>query len=162
MDEISYKSKCLEMVMRLVSSYLEEHYSTNHTENIKKIVNNDAFDRIREGASESQIDKMNTFVGQLMSSISKDKYDKHVYDALSVIAVEVRSLLSVLLTEEEAKDFYEFGTSATGQKVLRNLDLFRNAVQVGRNIILTEIIAEWSDPETTTLIDDYIKRLGAE
>jgi len=94
-----------------------------------------------------------------MQKIATDKYEIHKEKVTALITLEVKSLVEDFLSEEEAKEFYEFGTSKTGRKVFRNGDLFRSAVQKGRNILVAEIISEWSKPYVADAISEYIEKI---
>lgn len=157
MSETPYKDKCVVMIRELIEQSLEDHYCRGHADRCKNVLAMDAFANLRD---HPHAPKINAFVGNVMQEISKEKYAKHKDIVLALILEEVKGLVFDFLSEEEAKDLHTFGTSPTGRKVFRNLDLLRSAIQKGRNVLIAEIITAWSTPEVAEKINDYIESIS--
>lgn len=160
MADPTSKEKCRLMILKLVETSLEDHYSGDgHKERCKNVLALDAFAHLRDRPNAAAI---NEFVGALMQRLAKECWEAKKTEVYSLIETEMGTLVEELLTEEEAQELLAFGTSQTGQKVFRNLDLMRNVIAKGRNIMTGEIVMSWSDPAVSMEIDRFINNLGEE
>lgn len=157
MSEATSKEKCRMMVVKLVEMQLDDHYSGDgHKERCRGVLAADAFAHLK---NRPHSEKINDFVAVLMQKIARDKWEARKEEVLSIIDTHVGNLIEEVLDDEEANEFYRFGVSPTGQKVFRNLDLMKNAISKGRNIMAAEIIRAWDDPFVAEQIDQYIESL---
>jgi hypothetical protein len=152
------KAKCLEMIVKLVETSLNDHYSGDgHRERCKNVLALDAFAHLKD---QPNGEKINDFVALVMQRIAKEQWSLNKKLTMEIITAELKSLIEDLLTDDEAAELYTFGSSQTGQKVFRNLDLMKAAIAKGRNIMTASVIGAWSQPEVDDEINGFIQSLN--
>ena len=151
------KQKLRAMVIKLVESSLDDHYSGNgHKERCKNVLAMDAFAHLKDHPKSSDI---NDFVADLMQNLAKEAWERSRQRVIYIALGEIDHLIEELLTDVEAEEVVAFGSSLTGQKVFRNLDLLRNGILKARNVMTAEVISAWNDPQIADAIDNYIEGL---
>jgi len=153
------KKKCKDFIMKIIESSLDDHYVKVQQERCKAVLSSDCFSSLNNHPKAGQV---NDFVAQLMQHISHVIYDENKDRILSLINVNISSLVDDLLTEPESVELYTFISTEVGQKVFRNLDLVRDCVLKGRNILAAAIIMAWSSPSVAETIQTYIDSLEKE
>lgn len=149
------KQKLRTMVIKLVEASLDDHYSgVGHKERCKGVLAMDA--HLKDHPKSAEI---NNFVAELMQKLAGDAWKANRHRVISIAISEIDHLIEELLTNDEAEEVLVFGSSPTGQKVFRNLDLLRNGISKARNLMTAEVITSWSKSEVAEQIDDYIESL---
>lgn len=142
--------------MQFVESSLDDHYTGGLSAEYKDVLS--------EVDENENIDsaKVNLYASNLMKDICDRVYREHKEETLEKIKKSIESIIDEIFSIEEMEEIYKFVATQTGKKLFRNIDLIKSCVDEGRKIMSISIITEWSKPDVTKKISDYIKYIEEE
>lgn len=153
----SFKQQAAEALCKNLTDYLDERYQEDIARNQwKKLSESEGFKFFHKSA---KVKKFNQFVAETMLDIGIRVYDEN-RDALHVkLKQEVGFIFENLFDEDEAKQIYEFCKSEVGRKLLRNLDMFREAYTEATLDLMLKTYKAYNSPEVSIMLLDYMTQL---
>jgi hypothetical protein len=151
-----YQTKCYALYER----HLREHFLNIDTgaskRRMEEILQSEPF---KEMTALPNVKRINDFMSNLLNEISQQVVDSNMDAVIKNILTDVREFIESVLTEEDAQAVYEFATSQAGSKVLRNLDLLKDAYQDAATTLTVKILERWSDPDIASRIGYFISEI---
>ena len=155
------KEKTIAKFEDTMIDFLESKYQEKYLQDCV-----DFFDKEFSGQlvtkDEENTKKLNKFASGLLNEISKNVYDKNKDEVRQTIHKEMVSLLNELFSDEESEQLYVFLSSDVGRKLIRNLDLFKDAYITGTKILVGLTMRAWSSPQVGQAIMEYMEKLSDE
>jgi hypothetical protein len=156
------KEKLIVKIEEAIIEYIDLKHQDSYQKQYLEMFQKELPAEYKDSKLSRELQKVNNFASDLLSKIGRKVYEDNktaVYDALHK---EMGSLLDELFTNEESNELYEFISTNTGRKLLRNLDLFRDAYLLSTKILVSMTIQAWGDPRIADLINDFIDELEDE
>jgi hypothetical protein len=157
---MTYKEKCLDLYVKHLKAHFQQAMDGDeHRKRMEALFQNEAMAHLAE---RENAQKVSEYVMSLMLSIARKVAAEHLDDVMTLIINDVRDWVDEILTEDEARQVYDFSVSEVGQKLLRNIDLFKESYAKGSIVLAAEIAAEWSRPEVADMIAAFIESLDED
>lgn len=153
-----YKEKCCEIIVNHLTSMLDDQFTTSG-KSYKELFSSDLFPELSESPHSEEI---NEFVANLLTDVCEEQYQIHKDDVKEKLDDEISSLFCELFSEEEAKVMYDFCSTEVASKLLRNSDLFKDAISSSRAMLSVAILKAWGSPEIFEQIQEFIDEIEEE
>lgn len=150
---------CIQILNNTARDLVQDHYTCGHKHRCQQMLASEELSHLQ---TNKNFGKINEFVSELLQGIAKECYSALETDALKQIDKEITSLITDLLDDKECEELCKFLFSATGRKVLRNVDLFTRCLDSGQSMINASIISHWSNPAIAEEIQRYLDSLDAD
>lgn len=153
----TFKQLAAESLCKHLTDHLDERYHTDIARNQwKKLSESEAFKFFQKS---EKVKKFNQFVAEMMLEIGIRVYGENREAVHAKLHKEVTFICENLFDEEEAKQIYDFCKSDVGRKLLRNLDLFREAYTEATLDLMLKTYQAYSCPEVGAMLLDYMTQL---
>lgn len=154
---MDYRKECLSLVEELLREDIEQRFIIDTQPNTM-------FDEVyesMEGLDPEKVRVYREFLTALNSQIAKEVYAESIDAAMSIIIVGMTQISSVF-TDDEMHQLYDLAKSPLGLKIIRNMDIMRNAVKDGIMHMAKVLVRKWSSPENAEKVSDFCSKLFDE
>lgn len=157
---MKYRQLAAETLFKHLTDYLDERYQEDIARGQwNKLSKSKAFDGFQKSALSK---KFNQFVADTMLDIGMKVYAENRDSVHAKIKKEVTFIIENLFDETEAEQIYNFCTTDVGRKLLRNLDIFREAYTEAAMELVLKSYEAYCKPEVSEMIMAYMAQLEEE
>ena len=156
---MDYRKECLKLVEEILRETLEQKFTQQSLTN--KAIDSELDPDEFGGLSLEKIKLFQSFVKKYTMNVSKAVYHEHIDETMKNIMIDIGSI-AAMFTDDELRQIYEATRSPIGRKVLRNLDIIRNAMQDGLLVMGLALVKSWNSDENVKKIQDYFLALHLE
>jgi hypothetical protein len=153
---VNYRKECLDLVEQMLRENFEQRFLATNL--IDKNAVEDTENAPVAWMTKRQNLLYTQFLKEQVINISREVYTEKINEVMAKIMVDMASI-SKVFSDEEMHQIYDLTKSPLGMKVIRNLDIMRDAVRDGLFLMGREMRNRFRSPEYTKQLEDFFEKL---